>query len=62
MIKVKVFMSSGKATDMEKEINGWLSSRKIKVETIKQSSAGDGVSPYTIISVWFDDLENVTEI
>lgn len=61
-MKVKIFSSSGSVADLEKEINKWLSSHKVRVDTIKQSYACDAKSCYALVSVWFEDLENVTEI
>jgi hypothetical protein len=61
-MEVKIFTNSGDAHELEKEINTWLSSHKIKVDTVKQSYACDGRSCYALVSIWFESLENVTEI
>jgi len=61
-MKVKIFSGSGSVGDLEKEINAWLSSHKVEVGSIKQSYTCDAKSCYALISVWFEDLENVTGI
>lgn len=61
-MEVKIFEGSGNVRDLEKQINTWLSSHKVKVDSIKQSYTCDAKSCYALISVWFDNLENVTEI
>jgi hypothetical protein len=61
-MKVKIFTSSGNVEDLEKEINTWLSSHKVNVGTINQSYTCDAKSCYALVSVWFEDLENITEI
>jgi hypothetical protein len=61
-MKVKIFTGSGNAEDLEKEINAWLSSHKVQVGTINQSYTCDAKSCYALVSVWFEDLENITEI
>ena len=61
-MKVKIFSGSGGVEDLERQINAWLSSHKVQVDSVKQSYTCDAKSCYALISVWFEDLENVTEI
>jgi len=61
-MKVKMFVNSGNTGDLEKEINAWLSSHKVKLDSIKQSYTCDAKTCYALVSVWFEDLENITEI
>ena len=61
-MRVKLFTSAGNAKELEKDINAWLSAHKVKVDEIKQSYTCDAGSCYALVSVWFEDLENVTEI
>jgi hypothetical protein len=61
-MKVKVFAHSGTVDDLEKDINAWLSSHKIKVDTIQQSYACDGKACHALVSVWFEPLEDINKI
>ena len=61
-MKVKIFSGSGGVEDLERQINVWLSSHKVQVSSIKQSYTCDVKSCYALISLWFEDLENVTGI
>ena len=61
-MEVKMFVNSGNVGDLEKEINAWLSSHKIKIDSVKQSYTCDDKSCYALVSVWFENLENITGI
>jgi len=61
-MEVRMFTTTGDVGALEKELNSWLSTGRIAVNTIKQSYACDNGTCYTLISVWFENLENVTEI
>jgi hypothetical protein len=61
-MQVKMFYTAGDVSSLEKELNTWLSTRKISVNTIKQSYSCDNGTCYTLISVWFESQESVTGI
>jgi len=61
-MEVKMFTATGDVSALERELNTWLSSHKIRVTTVKQNYTCDSGACHTLISVWFETLENVTEI
>ncbi len=61
-MQVKMFSTAGEVSALEKELNTWMSSQRIKVNTIKQSYTCDNGKCYTLISVWFESQENITGI
>ena len=61
-MEVKMFTATGDVSALEKELNTWLSSTRISVNTIKQNYTCDSGTCYTLISVWFESQENVTGI
>ncbi len=62
VMEVKMFTATGDVTALEKELNTWLSSHRIVVNTIKQSYTSDSGTRHTLISVWFENVESVTGI
>ncbi len=61
-MEVKLFVNSGNASDLEKEINAWLASHKIQVDTIRQSYTCDAKSCYALVSIWFEKTEDINVI
>ena len=61
-MEVKMFTAAGDVSALEKELNTWLSSHKVSVKTVKQSYTCDNGTCYTLISLWFENLEHVTGI
>lgn len=61
-MKVRIFSNNGNADELEKEINTWLARSKVKVEAIKQSYTCDAKTCYTLVSIWFEGMEDVNTI
>ena len=61
-MEVKMFAGTGNVYELQQEINDWLSSHKVKVDSIKQSYTCDDKACYVLISVWYQNLANITEI
>ncbi len=61
-MEVKMFTGTGDVSALERELNTWLSSHKVSVKTIKQSYTNGNGTCYTLISLWFENLEHITEI
>lgn len=59
---VKIFTGTGDLNALEKDVNTWLSSSKIKVNTVKQSYACDDKACHAMISIWYEDVKSVTGI
>ena len=60
-MKVKMFANSN-IKELEDEINAWLSSHKVKVDSAKQNYTCDDKSCYALVSLWFESLESITEV
>lgn len=61
-MNVRMFTNNGNADDLEKEINDWLDRTNVKVIDIKQSYTCDAKTCYTLVSVWYEGLDEVNRI
>lgn len=53
-MKVKIFVNTGDAKRLERELNDWLENNKsISINYIEQSSAYAGESMSFLISIWY---------
>lgn len=59
---MRMFANNGNADELEKDINTWLSRGKVKVVDIKQSYTCDSKTCYALVSVWYENIDDINRI